>query len=83
VRDLWQASMSNKFDGRCGAPMQSQGNWDGCTGHDWSGGYKDVASAVSQAYTVCALAVELSRFDDPSVTRKPPHSSTEIVESFL
>jgi hypothetical protein len=66
--------------------------WDGCTGHDWSRGYKWCTKCGESGYNVCEEAVDRSRLQDPSQfvdleddasLRANPRTYLEIIESFL
>ncbi len=66
--------------------------WDGCTGHDWSRGYKWCVKCGELGYNVCVEAINRTRLKDPAefvdlederILRADPRRYFKIVDTFL
>ena len=72
--------------------VDGERGWDGCTGHDWSGGYRRCLKCDESGYEICTEAISRSRLSDPGQYVNPedeervranPKVYLEIVESLL
>jgi hypothetical protein len=72
--------------------VSNERGWDGCTGHDWSKGFKECSKCGESGYEVCVEAIRRTRLSDPGKyvntedeesLRANPRTYHEIIELFL
>ena len=82
--------MAKRIKGR--TYVEGERGWDGCTGHDWSGGYIRCTKCSVSGYDVCTEAIGRTRSKEPwkyvdaedeSDLRANPRFYLDIVKSFL